>query len=66
MFSLKVAGINDFTKSYGTIVGKDVRGLFHNELFQRITDYLPSLSYFNDFKADKIIFANHGLAGSLA
>ena len=66
MFSLKFEGINDFTKSYGTAVGKDVHGLFHNELFQRTTDYLPSMSYFNDFKANKIIFACHGLVGSLA
>lgn len=65
IFSLKVAGMNEFTKSYGA-AGKDVRGFFHNKLFQRTTDNLPSMSYFNDFKAGKIIFAGHGLAGSLA
>lgn len=65
MFALKAAGRNEFSKSYPE-AGKDVRGLFNNELFRRITDDLPSISYFNNFKADKIIFSGHSLAGSLA
>ena len=65
MFNVKVAGRDEFSKNYGE-AGKDVRGLFHNELFQRITTNIPSVSYSHSFKAVRIIFSGHSSAGALA
>ena len=36
MFNVKVAGRDEFSKNYGE-ASKEVRGLFHNDIFQRIT-----------------------------
>lgn len=66
MFATSVAGREEFSKTYGVEVTKDLQGLFHGELFQRITCNLPSMSYFQNYKADKIIFTGHSLAGALA
>lgn len=65
MFALEVAGKDEFCKSYGT-VAKDLQGLFHNEIFQKLTCNLPSMGFFQNYKADKIIFSGHGLGGALA
>ena len=65
MFALNVVGRDEFSKTYGE-VAKDLQSLFHSELFQRITCNLPSMSYFQNYKADKIIFSGHSLGGALA
>ena len=65
MFDPNVAGRDEFSKNYGE-VAKYLQGLFHSEIFQRITCNLPSMSYFQNYKVDKIIFSGHSLGGALA
>ena len=65
MFDPNVAGRDEFSKTYGE-VAKYLQGLFHSELFQRITCNISSMSYFHNYKADKIIFSGHSLGGELA
>jgi len=65
MFAVKVADRSEFIDSYGE-AAKDVEGLFNYDLFERITSELPSMSHFQNYKANRIIFSGHGLAGALA